>query len=181
MPLHKDLTGADLHEPKGVSTASSGTVYVANGSGSGSWGNLSAVNSNVVDAGNHFTATTVEGVLLELFQSPELVGGVFPDVSTPSTVLVPIPFSCEVLGIEFVLGGTITGADSTVSISRSDGASMGIQTIAQTGSAEGTSFSFVPVGNAVLTYPTHKYVKLVSDGGSTGAQPLYFTISLRRV
>jgi len=34
---HSILTGADLHEPKGVSIANSNTVYVANGSGSGSW------------------------------------------------------------------------------------------------------------------------------------------------
>lgn len=34
---HKDLPNADLHEPKGVSAASSGQIYVANGSGSGSW------------------------------------------------------------------------------------------------------------------------------------------------
>lgn len=40
MPLHKDLTGAELHEPKGVESALSGTVYVADGSGSGSWTNL---------------------------------------------------------------------------------------------------------------------------------------------
>lgn len=40
---HKDLTGADLHEPKGVATAASGTVYVANGSGGGSWTTLSAL------------------------------------------------------------------------------------------------------------------------------------------
>lgn len=37
MPLHKDLTGAELHEPKGVATATSGQVYVADGLGSGSW------------------------------------------------------------------------------------------------------------------------------------------------
>lgn len=37
MPAHKDLTGSDLHEPKGVATAAAGTVYTANGNGSGSW------------------------------------------------------------------------------------------------------------------------------------------------
>lgn len=37
MPAHRNLTGADLHEPKGVATAAAGTVYVANGAGSGSW------------------------------------------------------------------------------------------------------------------------------------------------
>ncbi|WBF78161.1 hypothetical protein MEP402_gp41 [Methylophilales phage MEP402] len=34
---HKLITGADLHEPKGVASASNKTVYVANGSGSGAW------------------------------------------------------------------------------------------------------------------------------------------------
>ncbi len=40
MALHRNLTGADLHEPKGVASAAAGTVYVANGSGSGSWQTL---------------------------------------------------------------------------------------------------------------------------------------------
>lgn len=37
---HSTLTGANLHEPKGVATAPAGTVYVANGSGSGAWGSI---------------------------------------------------------------------------------------------------------------------------------------------
>lgn len=35
--FHSTLSGADLHEPKGIESASAGTVYVANGSGSGNW------------------------------------------------------------------------------------------------------------------------------------------------
>lgn len=38
---HASLTGAELHEPKGVATAALGTVYVANGAGSGSWNSIS--------------------------------------------------------------------------------------------------------------------------------------------
>lgn len=34
---HSSLTGADLHEPKGVSGATAGQVYVADGAGSGNW------------------------------------------------------------------------------------------------------------------------------------------------
>lgn len=34
---HAALTGASLHEPKGVASADVGTVYVADGAGSGSW------------------------------------------------------------------------------------------------------------------------------------------------
>lgn len=36
---HKDIPEAGLHEPKGVSVATTGQVYVANGSGSGLWTN----------------------------------------------------------------------------------------------------------------------------------------------
>lgn len=34
---HSTLTDPYLHEPKGVASAGAGTVYVANGSGSGNW------------------------------------------------------------------------------------------------------------------------------------------------
>lgn len=37
MPSHVSLTDPDLHEPKGVSNASEGMVYVADGQGSGQW------------------------------------------------------------------------------------------------------------------------------------------------
>lgn len=37
--LHSSLTGAELHEPKGVAAATSGQVYVADGGGSGAWSN----------------------------------------------------------------------------------------------------------------------------------------------
>src|SRR3990167_3720596 len=34
---HKNLTGSQLHEPKGVASAANGTVYVADGIGSGAF------------------------------------------------------------------------------------------------------------------------------------------------
>lgn len=34
---HANLTGANLHEPKGVASAAADKIYVANGSGSGQW------------------------------------------------------------------------------------------------------------------------------------------------
>lgn len=38
MVEHVNIPEAGLHEPKGVSTAQDGTVYIADGAGSGSWG-----------------------------------------------------------------------------------------------------------------------------------------------
>jgi len=40
MVAHAALTGAELHEPKGVSSATAKTLYVADGAGSGSWTTL---------------------------------------------------------------------------------------------------------------------------------------------
>lgn len=44
--VHKNLTGADLHEPKGADTALVNTVYVSNGAGSGSWVAASSIITN---------------------------------------------------------------------------------------------------------------------------------------
>jgi hypothetical protein len=44
---HKNLTGADLHEPKGADAATANHVYVADGAGSGTW---QKVTSDSLDA-----------------------------------------------------------------------------------------------------------------------------------
>jgi microcystin-dependent protein len=47
---HKNLTDPDLHEPKGISTATAGQVYVADGNGSGTWEDLPEVDPDDVRA-----------------------------------------------------------------------------------------------------------------------------------
>jgi hypothetical protein len=51
---HNTLTGAALHEPKGVAAASANTVYAADGAGSGSWTTLG--NSSLASAAKAFQA-----------------------------------------------------------------------------------------------------------------------------
>lgn len=179
--LHSQLTGADLHEPKGVASATAETVYHANGSGSGTWKKSSAAQTTVQDTAGVFTGSDVETVLYELYQVTNLVEGQFTDVSNVETVLLPVPFSCQVLSIKMILGGPITVADSTVTVTRSDGAAMGTATIAFAGSAEGTAFTFTPTGNQNFIGGTHNYIKLVSNGGSTTTAKLYVQALVRRV
>lgn len=57
MALHKDATGADLHEPKGISAASSGEVYVADGAGSGVWEELVIPSGTFLVTVTSFTAS----------------------------------------------------------------------------------------------------------------------------
>lgn len=52
--IHKNLTGADLHEPKGAAAATSGQVYVSDGAGSGVW----TTTSSIVTAGGFTTGNT---------------------------------------------------------------------------------------------------------------------------
>lgn len=181
MTLHSTITGSDNHEPKGVESATSGQVYNANGSGSGTWAKTTAANTTVSDPNNVITATDVEGALYEIYQTDNLIEGRFDNVSAASTILMPIPFSCVVTSITFILAGSITVANDTITVTRSDGAAMGSQVIAFSGSAEGASFVFTPSGNATFTSPTHKYIKLVNSAGSTGAQVLYVQARIKKV
>lgn len=176
--LHSQITGAQNHEPKGVESATSGQVYRADGLGSGSWTSVPASEVTVTDPNLVITATNVEDALFELYQTSNLIEGQFTDVSNVETILLPIPFDCTVIQIKMILSGSITVANSTVTVTRSDGAAMGTQVIAYSGSAEGTAFTFVPTGNEAFT--GHSYIKLVSDGGSTTSAKLYCQALIRR-
>lgn len=159
MPLHKDLTGADLHEPKGAASAAANTVYISNGSGSGTWTKVgpSVLNTSVI-AYNRIALT-----------------GVLADISSASSVLVTMPLDATIAGITFTLGGVITGANSLISVSNKAGSFLGPDlTINYLGSAEGNQFSFPVSYNNNLAWPN--FLKIQTDGGSTGAVPLYFTI-----
>ena len=85
---HSTITGADLHEPKGVATAANNTVYVANGSASGAWTplsrNLGAYTGfdSTTPAYTHST-TTSDTVLNNTFTATENNG--FTILTSPNT------------------------------------------------------------------------------------------------
>ena len=64
---HATLTDPELHEPKGASTATSGQVYAANGSGSGVWAKpfkyVSVATAYSTGSPYAYSATTSEAVL----------------------------------------------------------------------------------------------------------------------
>lgn len=106
---------------------------------------------------------------------------VMADVSTLSFEIVPLPTNCIIDTIVFVLHGSISVADSTITVTRGgDAASLGTQVIAFTASAEGTTFTFTPSGNNTITAATHKYLKIATDGNSTTAARLSCTINGRK-
>lgn len=164
MPLHSDLTGSELHEPKGADAASSNTAYFSNGSGSGSWRKITS---------SDLDSTSI--------QNPNTVylTAVIPDVSTASSVLIPVIDSLTLESARLVLGGAITSANASVSFTRNDSSSLGSSvTITQSGSAEGIGFTFTSTVNQDI--PINGYVKVTTDGGSTNTVPLYITLKFIR-
>ena len=150
---HSTLTDPYLHEPKGVATASSGDVYVANGSGSGSW--------------------TAKETLIELS-----LEGYLEDVSAVETVYVPVPFAGTVSKVLTVLEGSIGSADSTVTVKNSAGSSMGTITITSSGSAAGDVDVLLPSSNNTVT--SDSFITVESNGASTNTAKLRFVVVLDR-
>lgn len=165
MAVHADLTGADLHEPKGQAAAAADTVYVADGAGSGAHQKL-----------------TLDSLDLTSVQSPNTyrLQGEFLDVSAPSTILIPVPIDSTFVSARMILSGAITVANSSVSFTRNDGSSFGSAvTIAFSGSGEGVGFDFAPTLNQTITGPG--YIKVVTDGVSTTTAKLFVVVTLTAI
>ena len=148
MPLHSALTGADLHEPKGVAAAAAGKVYLSDGLGSGSW---------VVPP---YTLTTR-----------------LDDVSTASTVYIPIPFAGTVTKVVTVLEGSLTTGNATVTVKNAAGSSMGTLTITQSGSAAGDIDTLSPVSNNTVTNDSR--ISVETDGASDTTRKLFVTVYIQ--
>lgn len=89
---HSSLTDPELHEPKGASTATSGEVFVADGAGSGSWGNAGDIEATKTLANNG--STELPGGLIIKFGQVTASGGIgavtftdpFPNAALSATV-----------------------------------------------------------------------------------------------
>lgn len=150
---HSALTDPYLHEPKGVAAASSGQIYVANGAASGAWANLDA-------------ATTY------------IISGVIDDISTAATVYIPTPEAGTVKQITTVLGGAIATSNDTVLITNAAGSTMGTITVAFSGSAAADIDSVTPVANN--TFTANSFLMVSTNGASTDAAKLYFSLLVER-
>jgi hypothetical protein len=135
MVLHAGLTGADLHEPKGINTAPAGTVYVAIGSATGQWMYLGAgqVDQSSIKNINKFRYTTV-----------------LDDLSTASTSFVRFPDNCTVNRIDLVIDKPIQTNPVEFTFTNNSASSLGTLTLPATGSFEGYAAVLLPVANNVF-------------------------------
>jgi len=149
MVAHASLTGAELHEPKGAASASADTVYVANGSGSGAW---SKIDSGNIDTSSIFTTNKIT------------FAAWFPDISTASSVYIPIPVACTINTVYTCLQAAITTANATLTVRNNSDTSMGTITVTQSGSAAGDVDSVTPASNN--TFTAGQRMRIQSDGAS---------------
>lgn len=148
---HKNITEANLHEPKGASTAAVNTVYVSDGAGSGAW----------AQAPYYYSL------------SQQLA-----DVSTASSTYFVIPTGGIIDSIRTVLHGAITVADAALTffINGVPITSSGI-TVAYSGSAAGDRDSSSP--SAARTVVAGDLVTATTDGGSTTTMPITIVIRVK--
>lgn len=141
---HKDITGSDVHEPKGADTAASGEVYVADGAGSGSW------EPNTLGSKYALTAR-------------------FEDISTASSIYTVAPFAGNITAIYVVLNGAITTADSNVTVEIAGVPVVGLViTVAYSGSAAGSVFSDTSITSS-NSVTAGQAIEIITDGASSTA------------
>lgn len=134
---HSTLTGSELHEPKGANTAGLGTVYVADGAGSGSWSSIgtSSFTGMVADFpspvaptgwleldGSIISTTTYSGLfaVMAMTSSGTRTNGSPIVTSIPSTTSFKAGY--YVFGTGISAGTTILTVDSATQITMSGNA-----------------------------------------------------------
>lgn len=143
MALHKNLTGADLHEPRGAATASVGQVYVADGAGSGAW---TSKNGDVLNA-NKFS----------------LQGDMSDIGAAANSVYFYIPQKAQLTRLSCVLYAGITTTNAILTVYIDGVLFVDSLTVPFTGSTAGTKAS-VNIAT-VNTLTDGSVVEIRSDGG----------------
>ena len=102
--------------------------------------------------------------------------GVIDDISTASTIYIPMPYAGTVKRITTVLGGAIATANAGITVKNSAAASMGSITVAFTGSAAGDTDNLDPASNNTVT--ANDYITVETDGASTNTVKLYVSVTV---
>lgn len=151
---HSTLTGADLHEPKGIAEAPGGQVYVSDGSGSGNW------QSPLVNVKN-----------LNSFEA----NGVIDNISSSgSEYQIRFGRNCTVTDIFGVISGAITGSNSVITLYR-DGVALG-QTITVPTAGSGAGVKITSNLSPTYNFTEGQVLRLAVTTASTNAVKLYFTV-----
>jgi hypothetical protein len=96
--------------------------------------------------------------------------------TTPAAAYIRVPFRCRLLKATGILGGAITTADGTVTVS-ANATTLATFTVAQSGSAAGQLFSAVPPSPSYLN--EDDVIVLTPSGASGASIPMHFSAVVR--
>jgi hypothetical protein len=153
---HKLITDPDIHEPKGTSTALTQQVYVANGTGSGSWqdqkpaGTLTAV-ANKVYVTNGAGAGTLQYPAGKLYADMYIDAGVTSQTLSASSAYAKLDPGSEWTAGAYK-GLTINGTDGTITLTEAGTYMISFWASFTTASiASGTTYNFKFAINGTTT------------------------------
>lgn len=179
MGTHANLTGTDLHEPKGIASASSGTYYKANGSGSGTWvkPKHTDLDSGSSTSGQVLLSTGSGGSAWSTVNNSNLMHYTvhLADIGQASSTFLYFPLAGQVTKVDSVIHATLTVADCAI-VCKKNGTPLtsGSFTIAYTGSAAGDHDSCTPTS---ATFSAGEILEINSDGAGTGVTPATFIVT----
>jgi len=96
--------------------------------------------------------------------------------ATPVAAYIRVPFRCRLLKATGILGGAITTADGTVTVSANAG-TLASLAVTQSGSAAGQLFSVIPPSPTYLN--EDDVIVLTPSGASGSSVPMHFSIAVR--
>lgn len=96
--------------------------------------------------------------------------------ASPVSAYVRVPFRCRLLKATGILGGAITTADATVTVS-ANATTLATFTVTQAGSAAGQLFGATPPSPAYLN--EDDVIVLTPSGASGTAIPMHFSVAVR--
>lgn len=173
MAEHKNITDPNIHEPKGVSVATVGTTYIADGAGSGAWSAIpldlsGMVIERLVDGFS--TATSQEPVGLDTALQIEFGAG---ETSVPVTLDATGKITINITGTYRVKLGFAVGRAGSSGVaslyvrSLIDGVQAGKSVHWTIGSAE----SYIPFTDEAwltLAAGTEITYEIIKDSGNSG-------------
>ncbi len=96
--------------------------------------------------------------------------------ATPVAAYIRAPFRCRLAKVTGILGGAITTANGTITVSI-NATTVATFTVTQSGSAAGQLFSVVPPSP---TYLNEDDVIVLTPSGASGASiPMHFSVAVR--
>ena len=96
--------------------------------------------------------------------------------ASPVAAYIRVPFRCRLLRATGVLGGAITTANATVTVS-ANSTTLATFTVTQAGSAAGQLFTATPPSPAYLN--EDDVIALTPSGASGSAVPMHFSVAVR--